>query len=272
LIGGSIGLALRKRTLARHVVGIGRRLETLRIAENRGAITAATTDLAEGIADAQLAIICTPVETVVDYVEQIAKTAKPGMLITDAGSTKASIVAGADRVLASGLGAWTSFVGSHPLAGSERTGPEFARDDLFEGRTVVVTPSDASRGEAVEQIEQLWQALGARVVRMSPAEHDAAVAATSHVPHVVASAVAASTPHDHLSLVAGGWLDTTRVAAGDVQLWRQILSDNRQNVAEHLAKLQQVLSSFRQALEQNDEAELVRLLQQGKRTRDSVGS
>ncbi len=272
LIGGSIGLGLRQRNLARHVIGIGRRMETLRTAENRGAITEATTDLAAGVAQAELVIIGTPVQTIVDQVKQVAEAAKSGTLVTDVGSTKQSIVEGADRALAGALGLWTSFVGSHPLAGSERTGVEFARADLLEGRTVVVTPSEASKSDAVERVESLWQALGAKVERMSPAEHDQAVAATSHVPHVVAAALAAATKQDYLPLTATGWADTTRVAAGDVELWRQILSDNRPHVLAQLREFEKFIAAYAAALERGDEAQLAHLLQQGKRHRDAVGS
>lgn len=272
LIGGSVGLALRKRNLARHIVGIGRRMETLRTAENRGAITEATTDLQTGVADAELVIIGTPVATVADHVKQVAEIAKSGTLVTDVGSTKQSIVEAADQILAGPLGLWTSFVGSHPLAGSERTGVEFSRDDLFEGKTVVVTPTEASKPEAVDKINSLWQALGARVVTMTPAEHDQAVAATSHVPHVAAAALAATTTNEQLSLVASGWIDTTRIAAGDVELWRQILADNRPNVLAQLRVLQSQLESYAAALERGDDDQIVRLLQQGKRQRDAVGS
>jgi prephenate dehydrogenase len=272
LIGGSIGLGLRQRNLARHIIGIGRRMETLRTAENRGAITEATTDLAAGVAQAELVIIGTPVQTIVDQVKQVAEAAKSGTLVTDVGSTKQSIVEGADRALAGALGLWTSFVGSHPLAGSERTGVEFARADLLEGRTVVVTPSEASKSDAVERVESLWQALGAKVVRMSAAEHDQAVAATSHVPHVVAAALAAATKQDYLPLTATGWADTTRVAAGDVELWRQILSDNRPHVLAQLREFEKFIAAYAAALERGDEAQLAHLLQQGKRHRDAVGS
>src|SRR5688500_2425117 len=130
LLGGSIGLAVRERHVARRVVGIGRELAKLREAENRHAATDVTTDLAAGVRDAGLVIVCTPVDTVVDFVRQVAPLVGKGTLITDVGSTKATIVAGADQVLADGKGLWASFVGSHPLAGSEKNGVAFARADL----------------------------------------------------------------------------------------------------------------------------------------------
>jgi prephenate dehydrogenase len=272
LLGGSIGMAVRERRVARRIVGIGRQLARLREAENRHAVTEVTTDLTLGVRDAALVIVCTPVETVVELVRQIAPVVGKGTLITDVGSTKASIVAGADRVLADAKGLWASFVGSHPLAGSEKNGVLFAKANLLEGRTVVVTPSEETRPEAAAQIERFWQALGAKTLRMSPAEHDVAIASASHLPHLVAAALAAATPHEAFPLAATGWGDTTRVAAGDVELWRQILLDNRLHTLNALCRFEKVLAAFRAALEANDSAALARLLTEGKRIRDFVGN
>lgn len=272
LMGGSIGLALRKERMARHVIGIGRRIEPLRAAENRRAITEVTTDLRQGVASANLVVVCTPVEQVPEFVAAAAKACKPETIITDVGSTKAAIVAACDKALADSKGLWASFVGSHPLAGSERTGVEFARDDLFQGRTTVVTPSENTPPEAAAKIEALWQGLGSKVVKMSPQEHDAAVAATSHLPHLIASALAAATPAELLPLTATGWADTSRIASGDIELWRQIFLDNRVNTLKALASFETVLAELRAALEAADGPALARLLQQGKRIRDTVGS
>jgi prephenate dehydrogenase len=272
LIGGSIGLALRKSHLARHVIGIGRRLESLRTAENRGAVTEVSTDLRQGVASANFVVVCTPVEQVPEFVAAAAKACKPDTIITDVGSTKGVIVAACDKALADSKGLWASFVGSHPLAGSERTGVEFAREDLFEDRTTVITPTLETRADAASRVEAFWQGLGSKVVRMSPDTHDAGIAVTSHLPHLVASALAAATPAELTPLTATGWGDSTRIASGDVELWRQIFLDNRANTLKALAPFERVLSELRMALETGDGAALARLLQQGKRIRDSVGS
>lgn len=268
LIGGSLGLALRQRALARTVVGIGRTASRLRMAEEIGAVSWVTTDVGQGVADADLIVVCTPVAHVVDYVQQVSCACPPDALITDAGSTKGKIC----RALAAGLAGGGAFVGSHPLAGSEKSGPEFADPNLFEGCVTVVTPAGTSAERRVAELESFWQSLGARVLRMSPDEHDWAVAEISHLPHLLASALAAAADPQYLMLAAGGWRDTTRVAAGDVELWRQIFSENRRHVLQSLDKFEKVLSEFRQALKGNDPAELMRLLQLGKRNRDSVAS
>jgi len=268
LIGGSIGLALRQRGLARTVVGIGRTASRLRIADEIGAVSWTTSDVARGVADADLIVVCTPVEMVADYVRQASRACRSDALITDAGSTKGEIC----RSLAGGLSGRGTFVGSHPMAGSEKSGPEFADPNLFEDCVTVVTPLDGSAQDSVGYVEAFWRSLGARVLRMSPEEHDRAVAEISHLPHLVASALAACADPLDLVLAATGWRDTTRVASGDVELWRQIFTENRCHVLQSLAKFEKVLSAFRHALERNDAAELRRLLDAGKRNRDTLTS
>ncbi len=268
LIGGSIGLALRGRGLAQKVIGVGRTQRRLRIAQQLGALSSFTTDLAQGVEQADLVVVCTPVATIVEQVRRISQFCPVGSLITDAGSTKGEICS---SLSAESCGT-AHFVGSHPMAGSEKSGPEFADADLFEDSVTIVTPTDQSAEQHVLTIEQFWKSLGSRVVQMAPDEHDRAVASVSHVPHLVASALAAATGLEDLPLAAGGWRDTTRVASGDVELWRQILTENRRHVLQSLISFEKLLSEFRQALEQNDTAAITRLLDAGKQNRDALGS
>lgn len=267
-----MGLALQRAGLARYVVGYGRRESSLTQALEKKCITSYTTDLKKAVHDSGLVIVATPVEQTAEFIAAAAEHAGRGTLITDVGSTKESICRDADAALAGSLGAFASFVGSHPLAGSEKTGAIFAKAGLFDGRMVVVTPTENSRPETVDQIDSLWQKLGAKTSRMSPAEHDAAVAVTSHLPHIAAALVASITPEDLLKLTAGGWQDTTRVASGDVELWRQILLANRPHVLLALTKFATVLASFREALDKADGTAISQLLEAGKRTRDALGS
>jgi len=280
LIGGSIGLALRERELASTILGIGRRAASLRKARTCGAVTKTTTNLARGVAHADLVIVCTPVADIVQRVLQVADACPATALITDVGSTKAEIVRQLDKTLHEQRqdkaghpdGARATFVGSHPLAGSEKTGPQFARSDLFENRVVVVTPTRHTPKSALAQTKAFWESLGAQVLAKSPQEHDRSVAAISHLPHVIASALSNCTPTADLCLAAGGWLDTTRVAAADAELWRQILSDNRQHVLKSLGKFETVLAKFRAALEKDEQSKLLQLLEAGKQNRESVGN
>jgi prephenate dehydrogenase len=272
LIGGSIGLSLLKRGIARQVVGIGRRASSLQEALGAGCITAATCDLEEGVSKSDIVIICTPVDAIVPLTLAAARLCPPGCLLTDAGSTKEAIVAQVEAGLGSEGDAPVRFVGSHPLAGSEKNGPAAASADLFEGRVVVITPTQRSAPEAVAGVRALWESLGARVCSMSAAEHDAALARTSHLPHLVASALAAVTPAELLPLTAGGWQDVTRIAAGDAGLWREIFLANRGPTLKALDDFERVLTQFRQALVAGDAHRLTELLAEGKRRRDAVGS
>lgn len=268
LIGGSVGLGLRRRGLAEHVVGIGRRQASLRIARRAGAVTSTTIDLVKGVAEAELVVICTPVGRIVEDARRAAEHAPRGTLITDAGSTKEQIVAALDE----GLPRECRFLGSHPLAGGEKTGPMHAKPDLFEGRVAILTPTKNTRAEDFDRLEAFWTALGSVVIQMPPEEHDRALALTSHLPHAVAAALASLVPERLFRLSGAGLLDTTRIASGDVALWKQIFLQNRRNVLGALEQLLRVLGEFRAGLEQGEEAPLERILTLAKKNRDALGS
>lgn len=271
LIGGSIGLALRKRGLVDRVVGFGSRPATLELAKKVGAISEIASDERAAVAGVDLVVVCAPVAHIVEQVKRLAPLCRPGTLITDAGSTKLEIVeALASAAAGNSWPAGVRFIGSHPLAGNEKKGPGHADADLLVERTVVVTPASSSLAEDVRAISQFWQSLGARVVEMTAADHDLAVAATSHLPHLAASAIAGSTPKEFVALTASGWQDTTRIAAGDPLLWRQIMLANRENLLAALARFEGALAEWREALESQDAAALERLLADAKRIRDAA--
>jgi prephenate dehydrogenase len=273
LIGGSIGRALRERKLAREVVGIGRREAGLKSAQELGAIDRGTMNLHEGVAEAQLVVVATPVDSIVDFVSQAAAASANRSLVTDAGSTKGEIVRSVEALLVDRRDG-PRFVGSHPLAGDHRTGVEFARGDLFDGRKVVVTPTARTHRAAVVEISGFWQSLGAEVVTMSPEEHDRALAATSHLPHLIAAALALSTPKDLLPLAASGWRDTTRVAGGDPAMWRAIFATNRQEVLDALKQFERWTGEIREILALGQDERLLRILERAnwmKANRDSLG-
>lgn len=266
LIGGSIGLAARERGLVNRVIGIGRRNSSLQVARDAEVITETTTDLARGVSTANVIVVCTPVDLIAEQVCQIAQHCRPNALITDAGSTKAGLV----RTIESSIGGAIRFVGSHPLAGSHESGPNAARGDLLDGRTVIVTPTDNTAAQDTEEITRFWTALGANVVRMDCDAHDEALAASSHVPHLVAAALASATPEEVQDLVAGGWSDTTRIAGAKPELWAPIFRQNRSHVLAALSHFSTTLDAFRAALDQDDVAELQRLLEVGKQKRDAI--
>lgn len=268
LMGGSLGLALRERGLAEHVVGIGRREASLAVALQMGSITESSLSLADGVQDAELVVLCTPVQMIVEQAKLVAEHCAPDALITDVGSTKAEIVQNLGTQLARGV----RFLGSHPLAGSDRSGPEAAFSSLYQDRLVVLTPTEETPAADVQTLRSFWESVGAYVKEMSAPRHDQAVAMTSHLPHVVAAALSASLPEELNALAASGFRDTTRIAAGGAELWRQILLENAENVVEALSAFEAHLSAFRTAIDQRDSARLTELLTQAKEARDALGN
>ena len=277
LIGGSIGMALRERELARRVVGIGRRQESLRTARRVGAVNNTTVDLAKGVAEADLVIVCTPVGRVVDDIRRAAENCPPDTLITDTGSTKSTIVEAfnsdddhpsVDKTLPRGC----RYLGSHPLAGGEKIGPAHASADLFEGRVTVVTPTKSTRAEDFDLLESFWTALGSMVVKMTAAEHDRALSITSHMPHAVAAVLACSVPEEFFRLIGTGFLDTTRIAAGGTENWKHIFALNRDNILAALSHFGRNLASLETAIRNGDQAMIERILTLAKNNRDALGS
>jgi prephenate dehydrogenase len=268
LIGGSIGLALRQRQLAKTVIGIGRRQASLRVARRVGAVTHTTIDLNKGVSEAELVVLCTPVGQIVELARRAAQHCPERALITDAGSTKQSIVAALD----SGLGHGCRFLGGHPLAGSEKTGAAHASGDLFEGHVAILTPTKNTRAEDFDLLEQFWQSLGSLVVKMTPEEHDQAIAVMSHLPHLAAATLVLTAPEQYYRLAGTGMLDTTRVASSDPVLWQQILGLNRDNVLSALERYGAKLAALHAALRDNNQDEIARFLTLAKKSRDALGS
>ena len=271
-------MGLRSRGLAEKIIGIGRRQESLRTARRVGAVDNTTIDLAKGVASADLVIVCTPVGRVAEDIRQVAEHCPKGTLITDAGSTKATIVEACSPVYTQdgkpngGLPRGCRYLGSHPLAGGEKIGPAHANADLLEGRIVVVTPTRSTLAEDFDFLEDFWTSLGAMVVKMSAEEHDRAAAVTSHLPHAVAAVLACSVPEEYFRLIGTGFLDTTRIAAGGTEIWKQIFALNRDNVLQALSSFSRNLASLETAIRNGDEAMMERILTLAKNNRDALGS
>lgn len=260
LLGGSLGLALRERQRSRHVIAVARRSETVRRALELGAAHTGFTEPGEGVRTADLVVLCTPVLTMPALVEQFASALKPGAVVTDVGSTKAVLC----RELPLRLGAENPYIGGHPMAGSEQTGVEAARSDLFVDATYLLTPTAATPAPVVDRMERWVSGLGARPVRLDPEAHDRAVAGISHLPHVVAaalvSAVASGSGPDRerlRQLIAGGFKSTTRIAASSPEMWRDICLTNRDALLETLKEFEAELAFFTRALEERDGASLL---------------
>jgi prephenate dehydrogenase len=265
LIGGSIALAARRRDVATRIVGVDRQPETLDCALRDGLLDDTRSDLRVA-STADLILFCTPVDCIAAQVIEASVHSRPGTLLTDTGSTKAAILRDVHGRLTPGI----EFVGSHPLAGSEKHGPDHASAHLLEGRLVIVTPGPDSTDNALSRIRDFWTALGAHVRIMDADDHDRALALTSHLPHLLSSALAGILPPELYDLTATGFRDTTRLAAGQPALWSAIFRANRENVLAALDHLEKQLRHFRDALLQHDRAALEALLQQGKQIRDDL--
>ena len=271
LLGGSIALAARARGVARRIVGVGRNLDRLGPALAAGAIDHATTEVRAAVRDADVVVLAATVAANDAWLPRVWEAAPATALVTDVGSTKRSIarVAEALRVGRREV----QFVGSHPMAGSERSGYGAARADLFEGATVVVTSTDASEPRAVKAVVGLWEALGARVVTLDPDAHDRAVAAISHLPHLVAwalaDAVARAEPGAR-DVAGAGFRDTTRIAASDPRVWRDILLANADALGPALAAFRTALAELESLVATGDGAALEAALARIKAFRESV--
>jgi prephenate dehydrogenase len=252
LLGGSVGLACRSFLNNCKIIGYGHRKESLEEAVLSGAIDRGVADAAEAVEGADLVILCTPVGRFGDLLRQIGPSLKKGAIVTDVGSTKRSVVAEAEKWLPQGV----AFVGSHPMAGSEKRGVRFARADLFRDALCIVTPTAKTDAEAIGKVEGFWKMLGMRTTRMSAEEHDRLVGMVSHVPHAVAAALVAIQPQTAAALAGKGFFDTTRIAEGDGGLWRDILLDNADNVREGILRLQGELTELLKRLDGSGALEL----------------
>ncbi len=269
LLGGSVARAARARAIAREIVGVGRDAGRLRPALSDGTLDRVTTDLAEGVGGADRIVLAAPVLANETLLAAVWRAASPGALLTDVGSTKGGIVAAAERLAAARDD--VQFVGSHPMAGSEKSGYAVARADLFEGATVVVTPTERNEPAAVKSVSEFWAGLGARVVTLDPDTHDRAVAAISHLPHVVAWALVDAVVRfepDALAVAARGFKDTTRIAASDPAMWREILAGNRRAVLDSLAAFRQSLDELERLVAAEDGAALTATLARLKTVRE----
>lgn len=253
LIGGSIAAAVRKRFPECRVIGIGRNLERLQAARERGLLTDCSDEIsAASIPEGSLGIVCLPVDQIAAAVLQLIDAGCE--LITDAGSVKASIYA------ALGKGIDGTFVGSHPIAGSEQTGFEHADADIFANRLCVVTPMNANAIKTA-RVVSFWKSIGCTVQEMSPDEHDRVLALTSHLPHVVAAAMSSCVSPEQLQFTGTGFRDTTRIAAGSASLWTSILLGNAKHCVESIEAAERMLGEFRRAILHSDSSKLTSLLE-----------
>jgi prephenate dehydrogenase len=270
LLGGSLGLAVRRRKLAREVAGFVRRTASLKDCEKTGAVDYATTDLLAAVSNADLVVLCTPLAQMRPLVKQMLPALKRGAIVTDVGSVKTSVVKDICGLIRKAGG---HFIGSHPMAGAEKNGVMWSRADLYENAVCVVTPTKNSNPAALRKVERFWQSLGGRTMRLTPQLHDQLVSRSSHLPHVLASVLAShvlnpARPKQQVALCANGFRDTTRIASGSPEMWRDIAVANRHNLAKSLDCFIVELKAFRQTLAKADAKAITRFFETAKQRRD----
>ncbi|MTI79572.1 MAG: prephenate dehydrogenase [Firmicutes bacterium] len=271
LIGGSFGLAVNERNLAKEVVGLDNDQRNIELALSSGAIHSKASSLAEAVKDAELVVLATPVLASEEILSQLASLLDENTIVTDVGSTKEIITSLATKILPSGV----NFVGGHPMAGSEVTGMRGAHSYLFENAYYLLTPTPETDTTALQKVRNLVEIMGARVVEMTPEEHDQNVAVVSHLPHLLASALV-NTLTDMpeykkiIPLAAGGFRDTTRIAAGCSEMWRDIFRSNSVRIKEVIKSFRTVLDEYEQLIEEDHSAKLQQKLEEARKTRLSI--
>ena len=267
LLGASVARAARHFGAAKRIVLWARRPEVRLQLKGQPWCDRVADTPADAVRGAQLVVICAPVDQIVALALQIAPTLDAGAIVTDVGSVKGEI----SRLSHKALPAGRHFVGSHPMAGSEKTGWEHGREDLFKGRVTFVTPLPETDAKAAEQVVAFWKALGADAVTFEPDAHDEIVAHISHLPQVLASTLCATLAKRDVTwrnYAGGGLRDTTRIAASDPKLWKTILEQNRDEVLRALRACQEELHGMERALANRDWFEVQAILERGRGYRD----
>ncbi len=274
LIGGSLGLAAKRRRLVGEIVGSGRDAASLRRAVERGAIDRYTSTAADAVKGADLIVLATPVGSFESIVAGCASSFAPGSLLTDVGSVKGSLIGRIEALLPPHV----AYLSAHPLAGREQSGIEAASPTLFEGSRCLLTPGAKSRPEVAARLTRLWEGVGSMVTTLDPVEHDRYLAVVSHLPHLVAYALvncAMETAREHPGLLgfsSGGFRDFTRIAASSPEMWRDICLENRAAILEALTHYQTALDRLRGMIESGDGASLEGEFGRARRVKEHLHS
>lgn len=275
LLGGSLGLALKKQRLAETVVGIGRRQENLELAIQMGAIDQFFLEPHDAVSQSDLIVLATPVETYLPQIHLWGKDLAPAAIVSDVGSVKGQLVSKIESMLPPS----TFFVGAHPIAGKEKSGVAHADSRLFQGARCIVTPTPNTDAQALGRVRHLWETVGSVVASMDPMDHDWVFGAVSHLPHIAAFSLMhtlealqgrTSQAADLLNFSGGGLRDTTRIAASSPEMWRDICVANHENLVEMVDRYIQQLQNFRELLSKEDAPGLHEAISRAKASRERL--
>lgn len=262
LIGGSIALALKKRRLAKKIVGVARHKKSLLLAQKIGAIDKGSQSL-NIIRGSDLVILATPVNTILKISQRISKIVSQQAIVSDVGSTKELIVSGLEKF-------FPNFVGSHPLAGSEKRGVINANPEIFKDSLCVITPTKLTPASALNKVMELWKRLGAKVILISIQDHDKILSFVSHLPHVTAFSLVKTVPDRFLKFASTGFKDTTRIAASESEIWSDVLLSNQENVLKAITLFQDNLLKIKTAIQRNNKRQLTFILSKAKNKRQRI--
>ncbi len=261
LLGGSIGLAVKKKGLACQVTGFFRDKKKIRDAIKLGAIDNGTDDFINAVDKSDLIILCSPVGDIISKLKLLKKIKANQAIITDIGSTKADIAK-----TARGL----NFIGSHPIAGSEQSGISHAKTDIFSNSICILTPANRTKKESLRRIAEFWRLLGAEPIILKPETHDRILAFTSHLPHAAAFSLMGTVPNEILKFSAGGLKDTTRIALSSPQIWADIFMSNKKNALKAISIFEKNLKRFKILIAGNDRRKLLLFLKKAQHKRSSM--
>ncbi|EDY87605.1 Prephenate dehydrogenase [gamma proteobacterium HTCC5015] len=268
-IGTSLALALKKAQVVGEVVGCGRSQDNLEVAQQRGAIDRYTLDASEAVQGADVVFLAVPMGSMGAILKQIAPALSETSIVTDGGSSKTSIIQEAEQALRH----FNRFVPGHPIAGTERSGAEAGISDLYQDRRVLLTPTPSTDSSATEWVTKMWQAAGATVETMSAEHHDQVLAATSHLPHMLAFGLVDSLARmddvdEIFRYAAGGFRDFTRIASSDPVMWRDICLNNRDALLDAMQRYVKDVRDIYKAVDEADGDTLLEIFQRAKTTRD----
>jgi len=282
LIGGSLCLSLKKSASVNSIIGAGRSEKTLKKAQQLNIIDSYKTDISEAVKDADLIFVSVPLGAMESVFEKIAaglkKSGNGKAVITDAGSSKQQVQQLADKIfsdVSADISADESkrFVAGHPIAGTENSGPEAAFADLYKERRVILTPAANTDSDAIQLVTELWQSVGAEVETMGAEHHDKVLAATSHLPHLIAFGLVHCLENiddieDVFRFAAGGFRDVTRIASSDPTMWRDICLNNQQPILDMMKRYKDEMDMLYNALQSGDGEKLMEVFEHAKKTRD----
>ncbi len=270
LLGASFGMCIREKKIADQIWTFARNENKREICEKSEWCDRALSDLKVAVSGSDLVILCTPVDTIRKQLPEICKWVKRGCMVTDVGSLKKEICTIAENLF---YKKESFFIGSHPMAGSEKEGMEYASSEIFKHRNCILTPSEYATDRQIKMLTNMWQAVGMQVTEMKAEKHDEMVAWISHLPHVAASALINSLCSQNsywMEHSGNGLRDTTRIASGNPTMWKEILAGNKKNIAKGIERLITQLNDFKQALVTDREDELYNLLDLAKKMRDQL--